>query len=70
MRVLTEDKVILRTEHKKKVKNLTFVKKAVDDKMLWVADNQLTIDMVNKYEEFLTETLMLMLEYSREKAKE
>lgn len=71
LRVLNDKKIILRTEHKKKVKNLTFVKKLnKDNKLEWIADNQLTIDMVNKYEEFLTKALTTMYEYSAEKAKE
>lgn len=71
LRVINDERIVLRTEHKKKVKNLTFVKKPNENnEMVWIADNQLTIDMVNKYEEFLTEALMEMLEYSREKAKE
>lgn len=71
IRVINENRIVLRTEHKKKVKNLTFVKEETKDGELeWIAKNQLTIDMVNKYEEFLTETLQEMLEYSAEKAKE
>lgn len=71
LRVINEKRIVLRTEHKKKVKNLTFIKKLnKDNELVWVASNQLTIDMVNKYEEFLTETLTEMLEFSREKAKE
>jgi hypothetical protein len=71
LRVLNENRIVLRTEHKKKVKNLTFVReKNEEGKLVWIADNQLTIDMVNKYEEFLTEVLQEMLEYSAEKAKE
>ncbi len=71
LRVINEERIVLRTEHKKKVKNLTFVKKPNEDnELIWIADNQLTIDMVNKYEEFLTEVLQEMLEFSREKAKE
>lgn len=71
LRVLNENRIVLRTEHKKRVKNLTFVReKNEEGKLVWIADNQLTIDMVNKYEEFLTEVLQEMLEYSAEKAKE
>ena len=71
LRVINENKIVLRTEHKKKVKNLTFVKKLNDDnKLVWVADNQLTIDMVNKYEEYLTKTLVSMYELSAKKSKE
>ena len=71
IRLINENRIVLRTKHKKKIKNLTFVKeKNKDGNLIWIADNQLTIDMVNKYEEFLTETLQEMLEYSAEKAKE
>ncbi len=71
LRVLNENRIVLRTEHKKRVKNLTFVReKNEEGQLVWIADNQLTIDMVNKYEEFLTEVLQEMLEYSAEKAKE
>lgn len=71
LRVINENRIVLRTEHKKRVKNLTFVReKNEDGEFEWIAKNQLTIDMVNKYEEFVTETLQEMLEYSVEKAKE
>ena len=61
--VFSENKIVLRTTHKKKVKNLTFVKEPDEEnKLRWVATNQLTIDMVNKYEEFLTKTLESMHE--------
>ena len=71
IRLINENKIVLRTKHQKKIKNLTFVKKENKEKeLVWIADNQLTIDMVNKYEEFLTEVLQEMLEYSTEKAKE
>ena len=71
IRLINENRIVLRTKHKKKIKNLTFLKeKNKDGNLIWIADNQLTIDMVNKYEEFLTETLQEMLEYSAEKAKE
>jgi hypothetical protein len=69
--VISKEKIVLRTTHKKKVKNLTFITKPDEEnKMHWVAANQLTIDMVNKYEEFLTETLESMLKLSEEKSKE
>ena len=69
--VFSENKIVLRTTHKKKVKNLTFVKEPDEEnKLRWVAKNQLTIDMVNKYEEFLTETLESMHELSVKKSKE
>lgn len=69
--VFSDEKIVLRTMHKKSVKNLTFIKKANEEnKMQWVAFNQLTIDMVNKHEEDLTEVLMEMLELTRKKAQE
>jgi hypothetical protein len=69
--LLNENKIALRTEHKKKIKNLTFIKKTDDENnTYWVAANQLTIDMVNKYEEYVTETLEAMLELSEKKSKE
>lgn len=69
--VFHKDKIVLRTEHQKKVKNLTFITQLDEEnKLIWVAANQLTIDMVNRHEEFLTETLESMLELSEKKAKE
>jgi len=53
------------------VKNLTFFNELDEENNLkWVAMNPLTIDMVNKYEEWLTETLMEMYELSVKKSKE
>ncbi len=69
--VFSKEKVVLRTTYDKKVKNLTFVKKANEEnEMKWVAFNQLTTDMVDRHEEDLTEILMEMLELSRKKAAE
>ena len=69
--IINENRIALRTTHKKKVKNLTFVTKLNDEnKLMWVAANSLTIDMVNKYEEYLTKTLTSLLELSRKKSKE
>ena len=69
--IINENKIALRTEHKKKVKNLTFITKLDEEnKLIWVAANQLTIDMVNKYEEYLTKTLESMHELSEKKSKE
>lgn len=69
--IINENRIALRTEHKKKVKNLTFVTKLDEEnKLYWVAANQLTIDMVNKYEDYLTKTLESMLELSEKKSKE
>lgn len=69
--VFSKDKIVLRTTYNKQVKNLTFVKEANEEnKMIWVAANQLTIDMVNKHEEDLTEILMEMHELLVKKAQE
>ncbi|MCD4834579.1 MAG: hypothetical protein K8R31_12335 [Bacteroidales bacterium] len=69
--IINENRIALRTEHKKKVKNLTFVTKLDEEnKLYWVAANQLTIDMVNKYEDYLTKTLESMFELSEKKSKE
>ena len=68
--VFSKEKIVLRTTYNKQVKNLTFVKEATEDnKMVWVAANQLTTDMVDRHEEDLTEMFMEMLELSRKKAK-
>lgn len=69
--VFNENKVVVRTKHNKSIKNLTFLKeKNEENKMIWIAKNQLTIDMVNKYEEDLTKILMVMHEESLKKSKE
>ena len=69
--VVNENKIALRLEHTKKVKNLTFITKTdADNNVIWIAANPLTIDMVNKYEKDLTEYLHEMLELSRKKSKE
>ncbi len=69
--IINENRIALRTTHKKKVKNLTFITKTNEEnELIWVAANALTIDMVNKYEEYLTETLTSLLELSRKKSKE
>ena len=69
--VLDKDKIALRVEHKKSVKNLTFIKQPDEEsQMYWVAANQLTTDMVNKYEDYLTKTLESMLKLSEKKSNE
>ena len=69
--VFSKEKIVLRTTYNKQVKNLTFVKEANEEnKMIWVAANQLTIDMVNKHEEDLTGILMEMHELSVKRSKE
>lgn len=69
--VINENKIALRIDHQKRVKNLTFITKLDEEnKLYWVPANQLTIDMVNKYEEDLTEIFESMLELSEKKSKE
>jgi hypothetical protein len=69
--IINENRIALRTTHKKKVKNLTFVTKPNEEnELIWVAANPLTIDTVNKYEENITEILTSLLELSRKKSKE
>ncbi len=69
--VINENKIALRTEHKNSVKNLTFIKEPDEENNLnWVAANELTIDMVNKYEDYLTKTLETMIKLSEKKSKE
>lgn len=68
--VFSEEKIVLRTTYNKQVKNLTFIKEANDEnKMVWVAANQLTTDMVERHEQDLTDIFMEMLELSRKKAQ-
>lgn len=70
LRLLGEEKIILKMKHKGSVKTLTFIKKKDEEgQKYWVSANKLTTDMVNKYEKDLTEVLDTMLELSREKAK-
>ena len=69
--VVSKDKIALRVEHKGKVKNLTFeMQPDEENKLQWVAANPLTIDMVNKYEAYLTKTLESMHKLSDKKSKE
>lgn len=71
IRVINEGRVVLRVEHKKQVKNLTFITKPDEENRLqWIAANQLTTDMVNKYEDFLTKTLRSLHSLSEKKSKE
>lgn len=70
LRLLNDDKIILRIEHKRKVKTLTFIKKLDEEgSKYWVSANKLTTDMVNKFEDDLTKVLEEMLELSRDEAK-
>jgi hypothetical protein len=69
--VLNKEKIALRVEHNKQVKNLTFEKVPDEEnKPYWVAANELTIDMVNKYEDYLTKTLGSLYKLSDKKSKE
>ena len=69
--VINDDKIALRIEFKKKVKNLTFITtRDEENKVIWIAANDLTIDMVNKYEDDLTKMLESMLKLSEKKSKE
>ena len=69
--VVNVNKITLRVEHKGEIKNLTFEKTPDEENQLnWVAANELTTDMVNKYEEYLTRTLESMHQLSERKSKE
>ncbi|MBN1949993.1 MAG: hypothetical protein JW801_02265 [Bacteroidales bacterium] len=69
--VVNDDKIALRIEHNKSVKNLTFITQPDEEnKLFWMAANELTIDMVNKYEKDLTKILEDMLKLSRKKSQE
>ena len=69
--VMSADKVSLKMTHKKQVKNLTFVTELDEEnKTRWVAANQLTIDMVNKYQDDVTSELEAMLKLSEKRSQE
>jgi hypothetical protein len=69
--VLSDSRIALRIQHKKQVKNLTFEKVPDEEnQMYWIAANDLTIDMVNKYEDDLTKILGSMHKYAEKKSKE
>ena len=71
LRVINEERIVLRTEHKREVKNLTFETSLDEEnKKVWIAANPLTIDMVNKYEDYLTSTLESLFKLSEKKSKE
>lgn len=70
LRKLSDDKIILKMDHKKSVKTLTFVKKLDEEgEKFWYADNKLTTDTVNKYEKDVTKLLNKMLDLSIKEAK-
>jgi hypothetical protein len=69
--IVDENKIALRIKHKKEVKNLTFITEPDEEgSLFWVAANEITIDMVNKYEDFLTKILETMHKLSEKKSKE
>jgi hypothetical protein len=69
--VVNDDKIALRIEHKGKVKNLTFVTEFDEENNKnWVAANDLTIDMVNKYEKDLTKIMKTMYKLSVKRSQE
>jgi hypothetical protein len=71
IRVINDNRIVLRLEYKRQIKNLTFeTKPDEENNLFWVASNQLTIDMVNKHEDYLTKTLKSMHKLSESKSKE
>jgi len=69
--VINDTKIALKVEHKKQVKNLTFIKKPDEENnLIWVPVNELTIDMVNKYEDYLTDTFETMYKLAKKKSEE
>lgn len=71
LRVVNENKIVLRVKHKGQIKNLTFeTKPDEENKLFWVPANDLTIDMVNKYEGYLTNTFKSMYKLAEKKSKE
>ena len=71
LRVINENKIVLRVKHKGQIKNLTFeTKPDEENKLVWVPANDLTIDMVNKYENYLTSTFETMYKLAEKKSKE
>ena len=68
--IVSENKIALRIEHKKEVKNLTFVTEPDEEgDLLWVAANEITIDMVNKYEDIVTKALESMYKLAEKESK-
>ncbi len=69
--IVDKNKIALHIKHKKMVKNLTFITEPDEEgHQIWIAANELTIDMVNKYEDDLTKILKSMYELSEKKSKE
>lgn len=70
LRLLSDEKIIVRMDHKNSVKTLTFIKKLDEEgEKFWYSDNKVTTDMVNKYEKELTKLLNKFLAESRSQAK-
>lgn len=70
LRLLSTEKIILRLDHKKSIKTLTFVKKNDEEgEKFWISDSKVTTDMINKYEKTVTKELNNMLKISRKQAK-
>jgi len=69
--IINENKIALRIKHKKAIKNLTFITEPDEEgNLFWVAANEITIDMVNKYEDIVTKALESMHKLSEKKSKE
>ena len=69
--VLDKNKVALKVKHKGQVKNLTFeTSPDEENNLVWIAANALTIDMVNKYEDYLTKTLEDMYDLAKKRSME
>ena len=69
--IVNENRIALSIKHKKIVKNLTFITESDEEgNLYWVAANELTIDMVNKYEDDLTKILNSLFKLSEKKSKE
>ena len=69
--IVNENRIALRLIHKKKVKNLTFITESDEEgNLYWVAGNELTTDMINKYENVVTKALESMHKLSEKKSKE
>ena len=69
--IVDENKIALRIDHNKTVKNLTFITEPDEEgKLIWVPANEITTDMVNKYEDDLTKVLESMHKLSEKLSKE
>lgn len=71
LKVISDHEIALRIKQKKQIKNLTFItKKDEENNPVWIAANQLTIDMVNKYQKDLTKILDTMSKLAEKKSQE